>query len=410
MTDLNSTPRADRVHIGFFGRRNSGKSSLINNLANQEVTIVSEQPGTTTDPVLKAIELPKLGPCVLQDTAGFDDEGELGQLRVGKSRFIAEKTDIAVILIPADLPESELNTLSQEKDWLQSFQKRRLPVILAVSKADRAEPERVDVLIKQLTPLLPERPDFVLKLNNRSAESVAGLREKLCSLADALSPAPFITGGLVKAGDTVLLVMPQDIQAPQGRLILPQVQTIRELLDRGAFPIASTADNFPAVLEKLSQPPDLIITDSQVFAHVYAHKPQGVPLTSFSVLFAAYKGDLPYYLQGAKASEALNENSRVLIAECCSHVPLNEDIGRVKLPRLLKKKLGEGLNISVAGGQDFPADLTPYDLIIQCGACMFNRQHVLSRIQRAKDQKVPMTNYGIIIAKLHGILDKIALP
>ncbi|MBQ7502838.1 [bacterium] len=324
MNDLNSTPRAGRVHIGFFGRRNSGKSSLINNLANQEVTIVSDQPGTTTDPVLKAIELPKLGPCVLQDTAGFDDEGELGQLRVDKSRFIAEKTDIAVILIPADLPENELNTLRQEKEWLQSFQKRRLPVLLAVSKADKINQEKISEIINKLRPLLPENPDLIVKLDNGSPKSAAELRERLCALADVLEPAPFITGKLVKAGDTVLLVMPQDIQAPQGRLILPQVQTIRELLDRRAFVVSTAAEGFPAVLEKLSLPPNLIITDSQVFAHVYAHKPAEIPLTSFSVLFAAYKGDLAYYLKGAEAFDSLIESSRILIAECCSHVPLNE--------------------------------------------------------------------------------------
>ena len=219
-----------------------------------------------------------------------------------------------------------------------------------------------------------------------------------------------ITGDLISVDDLVMLVMPQDIQAPKGRLILPQVQTLRELLDKKCLVMSVTTDQYLAALKVLSKPPKMIITDSQVFSYVYEHKPQESMLTSFSVLFAAYKGDLPYYIEGARAIDSLNENSRVLIAECCTHAPLKEDIGRIKIPRMLRKRFGESLRVELVSGTDYPDDLTPYDLIIQCGACMFNRKYVMYRIDKAKEQQIPMTNYGVTIAHLTGILDHVALP
>ena len=392
---LNSTPRANRLHIGFFGRRNSGKSSLVNALTGQEVAIVSPVLGTTTDPVYKAMEIHGLGPCVLIDTAGFDDEGELGEIRIGKTEQALEKTDVAVLLFHSADIELELQ-------WYERLRERKTPVICVISQADLlTEP---DDLSRRIETATGEPP---LLVSVRNSQSVLRLREALLRVLPEDYDRRSIVAHLVNPEDTVLLVMPQDIQAPAGRLILPQVQTIRELLDHHCVVVSVTTDQLPAALAALTAPPALIITDSQVFRTVYEQKPAESRLTSFSVLFAAYKGDLPYYYEGAAAIDSLTEASRVLIAECCTHAPLSEDIGRVKLPRLLRSKVGEGLQIDMVSGTDYPDDLSGYDLIIQCGACMFNRKYVMSRIERAKRQQVPMTNYGVAIAHLSGILDKI---
>ncbi|MBR5947966.1 MAG: [Clostridia bacterium] len=395
MADLNKTPSANRLHIGFFGSRNSGKSTLVNLLAGQDVTIVSPVKGTTTDPVSKPMELPSLGPCVLIDTAGYDDEGELGLLRVEKTDKAAEKADIAVLLF------SDSDTDEDIKRF-RAFKAKKTPVLPLLGRTD-GDAEALKARVKA------EIGAELIGIDPFDKASREKLIKELIALLPEGFELPSITGALVHAGDTVLLVMPQDASAPKGRLILPQVQTIRDLLDNRCTVIGCTPEGMENALSALKEPPSLIITDSQAFGEVYEKKPEKSLLTSFSVLFAALKGDMDYYMEGAKIIPQLTENSRVLIAECCSHAPQNEDIGRVKIPKLLKKLVGEGIKIDILGGTDFPDDLTPYALIIQCGACMFNRKYVLSRIDRAKEQRVPMTNYGIFLAYANGILDKISL-
>ncbi|WP_270739231.1 [FeFe] hydrogenase H-cluster maturation GTPase HydF [Massilioclostridium coli] len=395
--NLNQTPNANRLHIGFFGKRNSGKSSLINQFVCQEVSIVSDYAGTTTDPVYKAMEINPLGACVIIDTAGFDDVGELGEIRVEKTKLAAEKTELAVIVCS----DTEL---SGELNWYTYFKKKNTPVLFVVNKVDVQDGAGIVEAIQNETGLSP------LLVSAKTGQGIEQLKPALARLLPEDYGAKDITGSLVQQGDLVLLVMPQDIQAPKGRLILPQVQTIRELLDKKALVMSVTTDQLDAALASLQSPPKLIITDSQVFRYVYERKPQKSLLTSFSVLFAAHKGDIQYYLEGAKAIGGLSESSKVLIAECCTHAPLSEDIGRVKIPNLLRKRFGQRLDIQMVSGTDFPQDLTPYDLIIQCGACMFNRKYVLSRIDRAKKQDIPMTNYGVTIAYLTGILDDITIP
>ncbi|RGX90761.1 [FeFe] hydrogenase H-cluster maturation GTPase HydF [Roseburia sp. OF03-24] len=398
---LNDTPGSNRLHIGVFGKTNSGKSSFINAFTHQEVSIVADIAGTTTDPVYKPMEISPLGPCVIIDTAGFDDTSELGERRVEKTKLAAEKADIAVIVVSQ--PDNEWD-ITEELKWYQFLKEKNTPVLFLVGKSD------IDPHTEELISYIKEKTGK--KAFAISAETGAGIdvvREELARLVPENFGERKITGELVTEEDLVLLVMPQDIQAPKGRLILPQVQTLRELLDKKCLVMSVTTDKLVPALAALKEPPKLIITDSQVFGYVYEHKPKESMLTSFSVLFAAYKGDLPYYVEGAKMLDSLTNESHVLIAECCSHAPLQEDIGRVKIPRMLKKRAGEGLTVDIVSGTDFPEDLSDYDLVIQCGACMFNRKYVLSRIDRAKKQQVPMTNYGVTIAHLTGILDKISM-
>lgn len=389
---------ANRLHIALLGRRNSGKSSLINALTHQNVSLVSNTPGTTTDPVYKAMELPGIGPCLFIDTPGFDDEGELGQLRVERTLQAIEKSDIALLLCQPDMKE--------ELHWIQLLEKKNIPVILLLNKADLLGANAEEVLEK-IEKQCHKRP---LLLSAKQQQGIGSIQQALLNHLPADFGEQTITGSLVTEGDLVLLVMPQDIQAPKGRLILPQVQTLRELLDKKCIAMSCTTDKLVETLQALARPPKLIITDSQVFKTVYNLKPATSLLTSFSVLFAAYKGDIHYYRESAHAIARLTTSSRILIAEACTHAPLSEDIGRVKLPRLLRQRVGEALQIDIVSGSDFPQDLTPYDLVIQCGACMFNRKYVLHRIAQARCQQVPMTNYGVAIAYLSGILDKIGIP
>lgn len=393
---LNHTPHANRLHIALFGRRNSGKSSLINALTGQDTALVSAIPGTTTDPVSKAMEIHGIGPCVFIDTPGFDDEGELGTMRIARTLKAIERTDIALLLC-------EDGDFEEEKQWIKQLKEKNIPVILILNKADKRK--NIEATTKSIEEACQEKPLIVSAKERTGIEAIhQALLQKL--------PADFdqqtITGDLAEEGDLVLLVMPQDIQAPKGRLILPQVQTMRELLDKKCIVISCTTDKLHATLQALARPPRLIITDSQVFPIVYQQKPAESKLTSFSVLMAGYKGDIHYYIEGASAIDRLTPQSRVLIAEACTHAPLSEDIGRVKIPRLLRKKVGEELQIDMVAGTDFPEDLTPYHLVIHCGGCMFNRKYVLNRIGQARAQQVPITNYGIAIAHLNGILDKIA--
>ena len=392
---LTNTPTANRLHIALFGRRNSGKSSLINALTGQDTALVSDIPGTTTDPVSKAMELHGIGPCVIIDTPGFDDEGTLGKMRIERTLQAIERTDIALLLC------SE-NNLQKEKEWLQQLKSKNIPIILVLNKADIRE--NISGIVAEIEGVLLQKPLVV------SAKEKKGMEDIRLAILEKLPQdfeQPSITGDLVGENDLVLLVMPQDIQAPKGRLILPQVQTMRELLDKKCLIMSCTTDKLSQTLKALAYPPKLIITDSQVFKTVYEQKPAESLLTSFSVLMAGYKGDIRQFIEGASAIDRLTENSRVLIAEACAHAPMTEDIGRVKIPRLLRKKVGEGLHIDMVSGSDFPKDLSKYDLIIHCGACMFNRKHVMNRLEQASMQQVPMTNYGITLAHLMGILDKI---
>lgn len=392
---MQDTPRAYRLHIGLFGKRNSGKSSLINALTNQETALVSDVAGTTTDPVYKAMEIHGIGPCVFIDTAGLDDEGELGALRIRQTMRAMERTDVALLVCTGDDIEKEL-------EWNRLLKEKNIPVIWILNKADLLADATATV--RSIEKKCGQVP---LAVSARTKQGMEDIRRSLIAKLPDETMSQGIVGRLVKEGDTVMLVMPQDIQAPKGRLILPQVQTIRELLDRKCLVMSCTTDKIDQMLQALVQPPSLIITDSQVFKTVYEKKPAASRLTSFSVLFAQYKGDINYFIEGANAIGCLTENSHVLIAEACTHAPLAEDIGRVKIPNMLRKKFGAGLQIDHVSGTDFPEDLSKYDLVIHCGACMFNRKYVLNRVAQARNQHIPMTNYGVTIAYLAGILDKI---
>ena len=387
------TPASERVHIALLGRTNAGKSAMLNCLAKQDVAIVSNTPGTTTDPVQKPMELTGMGAVVIIDTPGLDDNTTLGKERMARTAKMLDRTDIAVVLFTDEGIDTELRIIEECRT-------REIPVVVALNQVDRiANREALIARIEEAT------KGRVIATSTTTGEGIETLREAIISTRPA--EERLITEGFCKAGDRVLLVMPQDKSAPKGRLIQPQVQTIRELLDRGCIPICCTPDRMAEALVALATPPELIITDSQAFNEVYQLKPEASTLTSFSILFARYKGDIALFTEGVKALKGLTESSRILIAEACSHTPQNEDIGRVKLPRLLRKRFGEGLHIDIVGGADYPEDLTPYDLVIHCGACMFNRKHVLSRVERARQQNVAITNYGVILAALTGILDRV---
>lgn len=379
----------DRLQIAFFGATNSGKSTLVNALAGQEVSLVSELPGTTTDPVRKAIELPGLGPCVLVDTAGYGDPGALGAERERRSRATIDATDIAVLLRSGH-PEDDR--------WLQLLKTAQVPVVEVPGR-----------------PLIPDLGNTVIPDLIRNLQA-----------ARPDDKPRFLTGGLVGQGDVVVLVMPQDSEAPKGRLILPQVQVLRELLDLGCIPVCCQPEGLQRALDSLSAPPALTITDSQAFAKVNAILPVDAPLTSFSILLAGAKGDIRTFVESAKAIDTLKSGDRVLIAEACTHVPDTEDIGRVKIPNLLRKKvemagqaghdavvtpgLTGSLLVDIAAGNDFPDDLTPYRLIIQCGGCVATERLLRSRIKKALLAGVPITNYGIALAALTGILGRVVIP
>lgn len=395
---MTSVARSNRYHIAIFGRRNAGKSSLVNCIAGQDVSIVSDVAGTTTDTVWKNIELPGVGAAVIADTAGFDDAGELGSMRVDAARKVLGQADVAILLLGEYDGDAAL-----EKQWLAQINEQQLPVIVVAGKCDNdGSAERIIAWQKTLG-------CDVAPFSAVTGEGLEALLERIARQYIQDDNLDDITHSLVKAGDVVVLVMPQDASAPKGRIIQPQVQTLRNLLDKHCIPLCCAPEELPQLLQSLVAAPQLIITDSQVFAQVEKLTPPGTRLTSFSVLMARHKGDIDAFRNGARALLALPPTARVLIAEACSHIPQNEDIGRVKLPRLLRKKLGEGLKIDVVGGNDFPEDLTGYDIVIHCGACMFNRRTVLSRVRRAKAQGVPITNYGIAIAALSGILERVVI-
>ena len=406
------TPGSERLSIAFVGRRNAGKSSLVNAIAGQSVSIVSDIPGTTTDPVRKAIELPHLGACVLIDTAGLGDVGTLGSFRESSTHLQIEKADIVVLVCVADAV-----TELVEEPVVSNLKASGTPFIAVLNKADTLDdPAQAAELLAM---------DLGVKPLIVSAASGQGIPEMLDALLDKV-PADFgqqsLLGGLVSEGDLVVLVMPQDSEAPKGRLIMPQARVIRELLDKGNVSINCTPESFKATLNSLSRDPDLVIVDSSVFKSVAPEVPQGTRLTSFSILMAAFKGDISYFVESAKAIDLLRPGDKVLIAESCSHVPAGEDIGRVKLPAMLRKTLSarfglsadtppeDILDIDTASGNDFPRDLSEYSLIIHCGGCVFSRKHLLSRVEAARRQGIPMTNYGVAMAFLTGILPKVVIP
>ncbi len=395
-----SAPAGNRTHIIFLGRMNSGKSSLVNALAGQQVSIVNRTPGTTTDVVKKPMEIHGIGACTILDTAGFDDEGELGSLRTKASKKALDEADLAILLFP------EGNVTELERSWLEEVLKRGIPVVGVISMIDRMNEDAVSAARKRIASLnIP-----AVCISSAAKEGIPELLEQMREAMKGRISKKRLLGGLVENGAFVVLVMPQDPQAPEGRLILPEVQTIREVLDRHCVAVCCTPEEMESVFTRMQGLPDLVITDSQVFGKVYKSLPRGVRLTSFSVLFAALRGDISYYAESAKAIDTLNENSRVLIAEICTHAPMAEDIGREKIPALLRKRAGAGLKVDICAGSDFPENLTDYDLIIQCGGCMFNRSHILARIDRARCAGVPMTNYGIAIAYMNQILDKVIWP
>lgn len=388
---MNQTPSSNRLHIGFFGKRNSGKSSIINAFTGQDVSVVSDVKGTTTDPVYKPMEINPLGACMIIDTAGYDDDqGKIGESRVLKTMQAAEKCDIAVIVVSD-------SDIKDEIEKYEFFKNKKISVLFLINKIDERDKKFL------YDEILEKTGQKAVMVSALTGEGIDLIKENLAKMAPEKTTELFITRDLIGENEVALLVMPQDIQAPKGRLILPQAQTIRELLDKKCITVCCSADKMEKALSALSAPPKLIVTDSQVFDFVYKRKPEKSILTSFSVLFAAYKGDIKAYAEGAKAIDSLSGSSRVLIAECCTHAPMEEDIGRVKIPALLRQRYGSEMQIDVVSGADFPKDLGKYDLIIQCGGCMFNRQHILNRIEHAKEQNVPITNYGITIAHLKGV-------
>lgn len=385
------TAQAERLHIGIFGPTNAGKSSLINALTLQDVALVSDTPGTTTDPVFKAMELQGVGPVVFIDTAGFNDSSELGDKRMERTRRILDRVDLAVLVMT--------DSLDEIMPWKMALEERDIPTIVVINKID----------LQDRSPLLRainfQLGEDAIAISAVTGQGIEALRERIAQLGEKKDR--LITQGLVEPGDTVILVTPQDPAAPKGRLILPQVQTIRELLDRGCITLVVNPEQLAEAIAGLKQPPEVIITDSQVFDKVYPLVPKKSKLSSFSILFAGYKGDLAYFIQSAGAIDDLTPTSRVLIAEACTHAPIEEDIGTVKIPAMLKKKIGPELTFEFVRGHDFPADLRAYDLIIHCGSCMVTRRAVLNRVRQAKQQGVPLTNYGVTIAKLQGILDRV---
>ena len=462
----------ERTHIGIFGKRNAGKSSIINMLTNQEVSIVSPLPGTTTDPVTKPIEINGIGACVFIDTAGYDDAGEIGAMRVTKTKQVLQRCDISLFVIPTTIIDNR-EELNKAAEWYKLISERTARTIVVInefsensdsgdcgeksdsgdcyknnsgdcgceksdsdcgekngngdcykncgsnggvkSEFENSKSSKCDISIDIKTEndikavsetILKGTKAEIVIVNARKGEGKEELLRVLGHIKERTEEHKIVTD-LIKPGDVVLLVMPQDIQAPAGRLILPQVQTIRELLDDKCIVVSCTTENFKRTLTTLVTPPSLIVTDSQAFKEVYENKPTESRLTSFSVLFAQWKGDINTFIQGAQALSTLNDSSRILIAEACSHAPLAEDIGREKIPALIHKTISKNIKIEIVSGHDWPENLEEYDLIIHCGACMLSRQQVINRIKEAEKINKKITNYGVCIAYLNNILDKI---
>lgn len=392
---MHKTPKANRLHIGIFGKRNSGKSSLINAITGQSMALVSDLAGTTTDPVYKAMELLPIGPVTIIDTAGFDDSGEVGELRVKKSKEVLGKTDIALLVFS---PEEQ--DFSYEEKWLEEFRKHNIPVLGVLNKED--------IVKKDIEQYKKKFNIEFVSVSASEGTNIEKLKKKIVKNSPMDYERECIARDLVKKKALVLLVAPQDIQAPKGRLILPQVQTIRDLLDGDAMVLTVKLTELEDSLSVLKDNPDLVITDSQVFEQVNRIIPKEVPLTSFSILMARFKGDLDELVRGARHIDNLKDGDKVLIAEACTHHALKGDIGREKLPNWLRERTGAELDIVINAGCDFVEDLSEFSLVIHCGACMFNRKQMVTRISKSKENSVPITNYGIAIAHMKGILDRVS--
>jgi len=401
------TPRANRLHIAIFGKRNVGKSSIVNSITNQGTSLVSDVKGTTTDPVYKAMELLPIGPVVFIDTAGIDDIGSIGSLRIEKTKEVVNKTDLALLVFSIDELKNKTFDIALEIEWYELLKSKSIPVIGVINKSDIIKD---DITVKNIIQNLQQV--FNINFVNISAKekyNIDLLKTYILNNAPKDYERDTIVGDIINPGNKVLLVAPQDIQAPKGRLILPQVQVIRDLLDYKAIPITVTLDNLDNGLELLNHSPDLVITDSQVFNIVNTKVNKDVPLTSFSILMARYKGELNEFVKGAKVINTLKPGDKILIAEACTHHQLKGDIAREKLPNWLKDRVGD-IVVDNYSGKDFPKNLKEYKLVIHCGACMFNKAEVISRISYCKENDVPISNFGIVIAELNGILDRVIAP
>lgn len=396
---MNDTPRGDRLHIALFGRRNAGKSSLINALTHQKVAVVSDIPGTTTDPVYKSMEVLPLGPVVFIDTPGIDDKGMLGELRIEKAKEILRKTDIGVLVVTRDTYWGE-----QEESITEQFIKRGVPFVIVINKCE----DRMDDNDRGNLPEFLDAP--IVKISALTGEGIDVLIAKLAELKKDGDQRLHLVDGLVGTGDLAILVTPIDKEAPKGRLILPQQQVLRDILDSGAMALVVKETELEETLKRLTYPPSVVITDSQVFDKVNAVLPQNVPLTSFSIIYARQKGDLELFYRAVKAIEKLNDGDHILIAEGCTHHRKDDDIGTVKIPGLLKKKTGKKLKFHHVSGGFFEEDLSRYNLVVHCGACMLNKREMEYRQSFSLESGVPMINYGIILAYLHGILDRAMMP
>jgi [FeFe] hydrogenase H-cluster maturation GTPase HydF len=399
---MQNTPKGSRLHIALFGRRNAGKSSLINALTQQEIALVSDIPGTTTDPVYKAMEILPIGPVMLIDTAGIDDEGPLGEMRVKKTMAVLEKTDVALLVVDSTAGFSEY-----EHDIAKLCNKRGIPLIIVMNKEDLLNETQKSHLFTEY------QNSFnypYLWVSAHTKYGITALKQLLIEHKPSDWLPPAIVGDLLEAGDMVVLVTPIDDSAPKNRLILPQVQTIRDILDHDCLTVVCKEYDLKNALEALKRPPKLVVTDSQVFEKVSKDTPTEIPLTSFSVLMARYKGDLLTLAQGAKAVDSLTPGDKVLIAEACTHHQQPDDIGKVKIPRWLQKIVGGELSIDFANGTSFPEKLEEYKLVVHCGGCMLNRREMLYRIAQVKDRGIPIVNYGVLIAYIHGILPRALSP
>ncbi|MBQ4625249.1 MAG: [Clostridia bacterium] len=389
---LNQTPSAERVHIGFFGMRNAGKSSLVNAVTGQNLSLVSSVKGTTTDPVQKAMELLPMGPVVIIDTPGLDDEGELGQMRVERAKAVLAKIHVAILVVDGEKGLSEL-----DQELLTEFEARKLPCVIAYNKAD-------------LLDAVPAPEPGKIWVSAEQGTNIHELKEMIAALSKSAKSEKKLLADLVAAGDTVVLVIPIDESAPKGRLILPQQTTIRELLEIGATTVISRDTELPETLKKLKDPPKLVITDSQAFGRVSKMVPKEIMLTSFSILFARYKGDLATVVRGAAMLDQLRAGDKILISEGCTHHRQCNDIGSVKIPGWIRNYTGKDFEFCFTSGGEFPADPSEYALVVHCGGCMLGEKEMASRLARAGEKGVPMTNYGIAIAQMHGILARSLEP
>ena len=394
---MNQTPASERVHIGFFGRRNAGKSSVMNAVTGQDLAVVSDVRGTTTDPVYKSMELLPLGPVVMMDTPGIDDEGELGALRVRKSYQVLNKTDVAVLVI-----DGGVGVTPEDKALLKRIREKKIPYVIAVNKKELAAPDALEKIVDELS----SEDGEIIAVSAATGEGIDELKEQIAAAADTEEPERYIVRDLLKPSDMAVLVVPIDKAAPKGRLILPQQQTIRDILEADAVSVVVKETELKNVLGQFQNKPKMVITDSQAFEKVAADTPEDILLTSFSILFARYKGDLAAVVKGVTSLDTLEDGDAILISEGCTHHRQCDDIGTVKLPRWIREYTGKEIRIETTSGTEFPDDLTKYKMIVHCGGCMLNEREMKYRLKCAEDQGVPMTNYGITIAYMKGILKR----